>query len=262
MILFFVISFFTSFKQTTDKIEVNQPILTENLNGNLFYGFTPDWVNYFQMSEWISKNINKDSVVACRKPSMAFIYSKGHPFYGIYSLPQLDADTVINNMVKRNADVVIIDQMDLLKKLPPNISMQIRPYISRVIFGNDKAYLICELPQPLKTELTGVFANLKITAMYDLNAFFQNIKAGKKDYFAENPDYLLNMLRKNHVSYAILASIRRFSSQKTGDIIDTVHRFLYLIELKYPNVFKKIYQIGNENNEPATLISITYPKNK
>ncbi|MEA3452288.1 MAG: hypothetical protein U9Q83_10355, partial [Bacteroidota bacterium] len=62
-------------------------VLKANMQGDKFYGFSEDWKNYLKMAEWVATNIPKNSVVACRKPGMAFIYSQGKTFTGIYSVP-------------------------------------------------------------------------------------------------------------------------------------------------------------------------------
>ena len=59
----------------------NKKILKESLKGNMFYGFTPDWVNYLKMSEYTG-NLDDSTIVACRKPGISFIYGK-KKFYGI-----------------------------------------------------------------------------------------------------------------------------------------------------------------------------------
>jgi len=43
-------------------------------------------------------------------------------------------------------------------------------------------------------------------------------------------------------------------------IINTVERYMAFIQEKYPLIFTKISQIGDENNEPATIVKIEYEK--
>jgi hypothetical protein len=85
--LFLVLIFFKTLGQTIDKAKINQKVLSKNMKGNLYYGFTPDWQNFLRMSEWVGKNIPKDKMVASRKPSMSYIYSKGRDFHGMYRFP-------------------------------------------------------------------------------------------------------------------------------------------------------------------------------
>jgi len=72
---------------TGKEIEKSFPELTENLSGDTFYGYTPDWADYLEMGQWVAENIPADSVVAARKPNSLTVYCNGRPFYGIYSFP-------------------------------------------------------------------------------------------------------------------------------------------------------------------------------
>jgi hypothetical protein len=72
---------------TGKEIEKSFPELTENLAGDTFYGYTPDWMDYLEMGQWVAENIPADSVVAARKPNSLTVYTNGRPFYGIYKFP-------------------------------------------------------------------------------------------------------------------------------------------------------------------------------
>ena len=87
MLLFLIIIFFKTLGVTIEKVKQNKKILAKNLKGNLYYGFTPDWTNFLKMSEWVGKNLPDSVVIASRKPSMSFIYSKGKEFYGLAKVP-------------------------------------------------------------------------------------------------------------------------------------------------------------------------------
>ena len=62
----------------------------------------------------------------------------------------------------------------------------------------------------------------------------------------------------NKVEYAIAANLRANPNAKTERIINTVQRYLYIIEMKYPGIFTLQHQIGDNNNEPALLYRINY----
>ena len=47
---------------------------------------------------------------------------------------------------------------------------------------------------------------------------------------------------------------------KDGLIINTVERYMAFIQEKYPQVFSKVSQIGDDDNEPATIFKIEYEK--
>ncbi|WP_068474667.1 hypothetical protein [Saccharicrinis aurantiacus] len=64
--------------------------LSQNINGNIYAGFTPDWVSYLKMVNYVNTQLPNDSYVACRKPNIARIYANGKKFYGIYRIPSDD----------------------------------------------------------------------------------------------------------------------------------------------------------------------------
>ncbi len=87
---------------TAREIEKSFSELTENLSGDTFYGYTPDWIHYLEMGQWINENIPADSVIAARKPNSLTIYSNGRPFYGIYNFPTDKSPDELLEMLKSN----------------------------------------------------------------------------------------------------------------------------------------------------------------
>lgn len=75
----------------------NIPIVTKNLKGDIYYGYTPDWKNYLQISRWCADSLPKESLVACRKAPMSFVYANGKHFYPIYSVIGKDPETQQSN---------------------------------------------------------------------------------------------------------------------------------------------------------------------
>jgi hypothetical protein len=134
----------------------------KNIKGEKLYGYTPDWQNYLQMSEYVARELPEESYVACRKPNMARLYSGGKKFYGIYS------------------------------------------------FNSD------------------------------------------------NPDTLLMSLYERKVSHIMVASLRKNPRSNTGQVINTIHRYMSFIAKKYPNSFILRKQIGEE--EKAWLFEIDYTR--
>ncbi|HOZ87453.1 MAG TPA: hypothetical protein PL029_06835 [Bacteroidia bacterium] len=75
----------------------NVPVVTKNLKGDIYYGYTPDWKNYLQISAWCKDSLPENSLVACRKAPMSFVYAKGKHFYPIYSVIAKDTATQQSN---------------------------------------------------------------------------------------------------------------------------------------------------------------------
>jgi len=82
--------------KTYPKANNNISVLSKNIGGDIYYGYTNDWVNYLKMSEWAGTHLPDSSLIACRKAPMSFIYGKGKSFHGIYSVPSTDPDTIIS----------------------------------------------------------------------------------------------------------------------------------------------------------------------
>jgi hypothetical protein len=82
--------FFSTFKRGMKNI----PIVTRNLKGDIYYGYTDDWKNYLQASAWVKDSLPENALVACRKAPMSFVYARGKHFFPIYSV--ISKDTVTN----------------------------------------------------------------------------------------------------------------------------------------------------------------------
>jgi len=75
----------------------NVPVVTRNLKGDVYYGYTPDWQNYLKMSRWCADSLPASSLVACRKAPMSFVYGRGRHFFPIYSVIGKDPVTMQSN---------------------------------------------------------------------------------------------------------------------------------------------------------------------
>lgn len=75
----------------------NLPIVSKNLKGDIYYGYTPDWQNYLKLSAYCKDSLPKNSYVAARKAPMSFVYAKGKHFYPIYSVIAKDVQTNQSN---------------------------------------------------------------------------------------------------------------------------------------------------------------------
>lgn len=95
-------------------------------------------------------------------------------------------------------------------------------------------------------------------------AAMSSLYAGGKDFFnvsrviSEDADSLLDNFQQNKVSHVILAKLRRNPLVKSELTINTVDRYLALIERKYPGTFRAIHMEGQRGNEEAVLFEINY----
>lgn len=75
----------------------NIPIVKRNLQGDTYYGYTPDWQNFLKCSAWCADSLPKESLVASRKAPMSFVYGKGKKFFPVYSVIKKDSATNQSN---------------------------------------------------------------------------------------------------------------------------------------------------------------------
>ncbi len=117
----------------TKHIDLNT--LLKNIQGDKFAGFTPDWVSYLKMVDYVDKNLSEEnSYVACRKPNIARIYGKGRKFFGVYRIPEGNARDLVLHLKERNVSHIIVAS---LRKNPHMFTGQtintIRRYMSVVV---------------------------------------------------------------------------------------------------------------------------------
>ncbi len=116
---------------------IDLPTLSKNLNGDKLAGYTPDWVNYLQMVEFVEGKLPKDSYVACRKPNIARIYGNRKKFYGIYRIPSDKPDELLKALQEKHVTHII---MGSLRKNPKKFTGQTINTIRRYMSVIAKAY--------------------------------------------------------------------------------------------------------------------------
>jgi hypothetical protein len=252
-----VFIFFRTLGQTIDKIKVNQKILIKNLSGNPYYGFTPDWQNFLFMSRWVGENIPDSMVVASRKPSMSFIYSKGRDFFGIYRFPTSEPEKLISSLRARNGDMIVIPTKTFDKSFPPAVGLFLKQGIVAFVSEGSDIYGMFETREPMGSRLKEAIDQYRVPSITTAS-LLNRVSLSAKQCFAVSPDTLIRNLRKNKVSYIIVASLRANPNMNTGNIINNIQRYLYFVELKYPGILKMVHQIGEETQEPAWLYRIDY----
>ncbi len=255
--VFLAFIFFKTLGQTAEKAKSNQKVLMKNLSGNLYYGFTPDWQNFLLMSRWVGDNIPDTDVVASRKPSMSFIYSDGRDFYGIYRFPSEEPERLVNGIRTRAGDMVAIPNKSFDNNFPPAIKLPLKQAaVAYVAEGND-VYGLYSTRGPLGTILKEA-VNTYGTETMTPDSLLRRIRVSTQSCFAVSPDTLINTLRRNRVSYVIVASLRANPNMNTGNIINNIQRYLFFVEQKYPGILTLVHQIGDNNGEPAWLYRINY----
>jgi hypothetical protein len=248
------ILFMGSAKQTLTKVKTNSTALKMYLSGNTLYGLTPDWQNYIQASKFAAKETPKSVNIAVRKPSTSTIYGNRF-FHGIYSVPSVPKDT-LNKWIPDSDKTVFV--IDLTSKQFPTISK----YLTFVAQGNAEI-------NGVKSELAGIYEinsndSLIINAiMNDENMLYTLDYKKYNESFLKisnnllySPEMMLANLKNFNVRYMILASLRINAATDKGGIINTLHRYLHIMQLKYPNIAVQKFSTGNI--EPAVLYELIY----
>lgn len=252
-----ILIFFKTLDHTLDQSKDNRKVLKKSLSGNLYYGFSPDWQNFLRMSEWVSKNIPKDQLVASRKPSMSYIYGKGRDFYPLYRFPTQPPEEFIRAIEKRTGTLTVIPNTAINPAWPAELQYSIkRSNVACVAEGND-VYGVYEFTPPASAYIQKALTTYNIPAI-TTDSLIKRIRVSTMNCFAVSPDSLVNTLKKNNVNYAIVASLRANPRMNTGNVINTMQRYLYFVEQKYPGIIKLVHQIGANNEEPAWLYQINY----
>ena len=240
-----------------DRIGRNLPVLQQNIIGNDLYGLTPDWENFIKMSRWADDNLDKNAVIASRKPSISKVYT-GRDFHGIYSVPNLNIDDIINErrqveeegkntflIVELISKNYILDHFDpyvkylIITKDGGSFSINDKQFNSAIVFEIDKSLVTDEMISFLNTN------NLNYT--FDYNTFFnQYIEDKSVLYQIIDPDVVIKHLTDYDVKYLVLAKIRVHTMQNTGYFINTLHQYISYIQFKYPGRFHLIHTIGKD----------------
>lgn len=230
------------------------------ING-IYYGLTPDWINYLKMSEWASENIPPEFNIGCRKPTISFIYGKGRKFYGIDRVFSHPVEPLFEEWEKNQIPYLAI-LMEDLQKLQPDaaaVTLLKQGLAAHLIYGKNMFYLV-QISDSLRNGLTSKLNDAGVPFYTHPDTLAAHFKQSTENPYMISPDSLLNRLAGANVRYVITASLRAYSDQKTEYTVNTVERYLFHIQDKYPGLFTKESQMGGDNDEPASLIKINYER--
>jgi len=262
--------FLKSCERSIEKIKENEQALQEYLVGNYLVGFSPDYVHYIKASAWAAENLPDSAVIACRKPSVSFIYGNGREFYGIFKVPSFTQEEFIQTM-KNDFNYLAIYYHHLKKQagLTPLVN-EIMPYIDvyRVeissspekIDKNDYMLAVYKFPEKgLFYQTLKILDDSGTKYITDIQGFLQKSQQDQQiSAVFISPDSLFNNLKRNNVSHVIFANFRLFSAKKTNHTINTVEKYFFWIERKHPGMLKQLWQEGTHEDEPAFVCQIIY----
>ncbi len=250
-----VILLFPDLSRLHEKVEEQQKV------HSIYDGLTPDWVNFIKMSEWADKNVKPNDVIASRKPSISFVYGNGHEFYGIMRLPVERPDSLVSRLLSKGEKPVIVPYKELYeKKFPEQLYGFYRKDIQAVVNEGGVLHGIYSFESSKRISMLNELDKFGINYYATPDSVLKFASAFPDQSYAVMPDSLLHILMKNDVSYVIMASLRVIPAQKTGRTINTVQRFLFFTEQKYPGLFEEVNRIGGKDDEPAYLFRVNYKK--
>ena len=222
-------------------------------------GLTPDWKNYIKISEWAAANLPKDAVIACRKPSISFIYGEGWDFYGIMQLPSFDSDRFFTEWKKEPSALLAFSYSDFDgKQLSSETYKVLKRNMIAQYFAGDRIFFIDRLPDSLRQHTLEEVNRYGIREIISPDTLSRLKGKDSKSATLIYPDSLLQLLADNRVTHVLTANIRRNALVKDGKIVNTVERYMAFIEDKYPGIATKIMQIGADDNEPASILKLNY----
>jgi len=233
-----------------------------------YSGLSPDWENYCRISEWTCNNLPAGSVVACRKPSISFIYSRGRNFFGIMKIPAISEDSLMQARFQKKQHFSFIS----------NSSISSHP-IPRELFNTFKQGIVGYglLRKPATVAVPCYIMRFPDSSFQQIVQKMRNSNVEVTDnlevvksWYTESQykitfvftDTLVELLRKSKVTHVLTASLRADGTTKNGNTNNTVELYMEYIRYKYPNFMTKICQMGANDNEPAFLYKINYEQIK
>lgn len=231
-------------RTTSTSVSAVQKIVNE------YSGLTPDWLNYMKASNWAGNNLSEGDLVACRKASISSVYGNGKDFYGIFSVPFVASEDILNEWSAEPEKYVAIPANDQNYRF---YNQLLRPHYRARLDSQLGAFWILYNSNELQNNTKQ--HNIQQISWSDIDAILKQDNANIRFHQA---DSLLVPFRKNNVTHVMTANLRIDPRQNTGQIVSTVERYSYYIQEKYPNIFELIHQEGREDNEPAKIYKIKW----
>jgi len=157
--IFIAIIFIAGIALTTKKINKNIPIIYNNIKGNKSYGYSPDWQNYLLMSDWCANNLSSTDKVACRKPSVSFLYSGSEMFYGVFETKTTDADSALTYFKDNQITHILVSSLRLNPSMP---TTNVYNSIQRMLYP-------ITLKFPNKVQFLKQFGDEEASYLYKIN---------------------------------------------------------------------------------------------
>jgi len=235
------------------EVEKNRIVLKKNLKGEKYYGYTPDWINYFLMSEYAAANTPDSVKIGCRKSSMSFVYSGCDRFAGM-----MPKTIVIDSALYCDYQYEFLATNSFF--LHPQYENGVRKYMKYLIM-TDKYYYVFDLPKEEKERMTQILKLAQIKTFVHPDSIKNEIASSKSAYATDLIE-LSNYLISRNIEYIIDASLRTNPTKKTGQVITTISRYMTFLKHKYLEYYELVHQNAQDDKEPAWLYKVNLNKIK
>jgi hypothetical protein len=232
---------------TSNKVKQNLPVLQQNMLGDQLYGLTPDWVNFIKASQWAAKNLDKDAQIVSRKPTMSKVYT-GRDFTITPTVLPIPLDTLTYLKSTEDRKVIAIDasqgvyQGDVIRYMISRVSGAPALRINGAEVNMVCVYL---MPNDYIAELLPTLDSRKVNYTLDYDTFVEDCKSiGNVRIY--DPEMMYQYLKEHHISYLLLSKLRIYPPRNTGEYINDVHRYFWYISFKYPESFRIIHTVGED----------------
>ena len=162
------------------------------------------------------------------QPVLLFAFGVSALFITINSTKKFETQNLLANLTTNKYQGYTPDWENFLKlseeyalSLPPNSLIAVR-----------------------KPDMARIYANgKKFYGIYRFNS--------------EDADELVKQLKEAKVTHMLLASLRKNPEVNSGEVINTLHRYMGIIIKKYPQAFTELKVVGGQE-EPAAIYQINY----
>ena len=161
VLLFAAVMILITVGKSVIQAQKNTTALSKNLSGDIYFGYTPDWVNFLQMSRYCADSlpVNENAQIISRKPEMSFIYGRGRKFIGQYWVPTMNADSILMGWQQEKVKYVIM----------PSLRMEPKKNNGRIINTLQRMIQPIQMKYPQKLKLLKTIGTDEAAYLYEIS---------------------------------------------------------------------------------------------
>lgn len=120
----------------SEAIARSRAIQREYFRGNDLFAYTPDWQNYLKAVQWAGEYLPENSVVLCRKPNTAYVYSTGNiSFQGRSLNTSSSGDSVLRELQEQGVTHILLANLRINpnQAIPGMVIGAIHSYVRAIL---------------------------------------------------------------------------------------------------------------------------------